>query len=214
MLTKPFNYICESSRQVDNKINILPNKHTRHFSHIKIHDEQIGYVGLMCPRCFNFDIITIHNKVSYINTQYSLNNKEYVTTVADIKYKLKCPVCSTRDYFIEIDPNIVEAISLLNKKGYHTKYCCEGHKTGTYHNGYIYFKSDDISKYLHTLPLTWYLDTYSDIPYMGDGCIIRAINSPYKDEAIRDISEWVETLPYNVKSLYQKTLLNLCMKQS
>lgn len=31
------------------------------------------------------------------------------------------------DNVFEVDEYIVETISLLNKKGYHTKYCCAGH---------------------------------------------------------------------------------------
>lgn len=32
-----------------------------------------------------------------------------------------------KDNYFEVDDNIAEAISLLNKKGYTTKNCCEGH---------------------------------------------------------------------------------------
>ena len=31
------------------------------------------------------------------------------------------------DDVFEVDEDIAEAISILNKKGYHTKYCCSGH---------------------------------------------------------------------------------------
>ncbi len=31
------------------------------------------------------------------------------------------------DNVFEVDENIAETISILNKKGYHTKYCCSGH---------------------------------------------------------------------------------------
>ena len=32
-----------------------------------------------------------------------------------------------KDNYFEVDDNIAEAISLLNKKGYKTRNCCEGH---------------------------------------------------------------------------------------
>ena len=39
---------------------------------------------------------------------------------------------------------------------------------------------------------------------MGDGCVIRIIDSPYKVEAMNDILEWVKSLPPNkLKNPYQ-----------
>lgn len=43
-------------------------------------------------------------------------------------------------YLIHIDINIQEHIRILNKKGYHTMYCCEGHSRNS--NTYISFADD------------------------------------------------------------------------
>lgn len=43
-------------------------------------------------------------------------------------------------YLIHIDKNIQKHIQILNKKGYRTMYCCEGHKGGS--NTYIVFIDD------------------------------------------------------------------------
>ena len=39
---------------------------------------------------------------------------------------------------VEIDDNIADIIATLNKKGYHTRACCEGHE-GDYYFNYILF---------------------------------------------------------------------------
>lgn len=42
----------------------------------------------------------------------------------------KKPDCKCKKgTFVSIDKNIIEIISLLNKKGYETQYCCGGHIT-------------------------------------------------------------------------------------
>ena len=206
MLTKPFNYVYQSGRRVNDEyeIKILPNEHVRKIKSKFLHDYSAGFIGLMCPRCFNYDIIKIRNQFARYDTQSSLIYKTPVDTIVDVKYKLNCPICGRTDNFIEVDPNIIKTISILNQKGYYTKYCCEGHDNSIYRIGYIYFKSSDIKEYIHTLPLTWYLDTQSNVPYMGDGCVIRIIDSPYKVEAMNDILEWVKSLPPNkLKNPYQ-----------
>lgn len=98
----------------------------------------------------------------------------------------------------EVDDLLLPAISMLNKKGYHTSYCCSGHLYGD--NGnihfYVYFKDG-------CLPL--------DIPKMfavdkGEDAIIRHTTNKFKGKSglerykqILDINlafyEWVNKLP-------------------
>lgn len=60
-------------------------------------------------------------------------------------YKLRYCKCDSEYplYLIHIDKNIQKHIQILNKKGYKTKFCCEGHNKYCY----ITFIDDYFSKY-------------------------------------------------------------------
>ena len=90
MLTKPFNYVYQSGRRVNDEyeIKILPNEHVRKIESKFLHDYSVGFIGLMCPRCFNYDIIKIRNQFARYDTQSSLIYKTPVNTIVDVKYKL------------------------------------------------------------------------------------------------------------------------------
>lgn len=45
----------------------------------------------------------------------------------EMKFKHHCHKAYDGNYLIPIDEPIAEAISLMNQKGYPTKYCCSGH---------------------------------------------------------------------------------------
>ena len=88
---------------------------------------------LMCPFCFE-----LYN-ADYLQVQ---NEKWY------------CPKPSCRHKLVEIDEQIAIVISLLNRKGYETLYCCSGHPSlepGDLHP-YIFFKAWSIPD---TLPEGW-----------------------------------------------------------
>ena len=88
----------------------------------------------------------------------------------DIVY-FKCHKCTKCDYEeenIEIDSKLAFQISILNKKGYKTKFCCSGHALNNFITTYIYFEDK-----LESCPEDWYID---------DGYIIRGDN----------IENWVE----------------------
>ena len=101
-----------------------------------------------------------------------------------------CSFCENRVNGIELDPNIADDISILNKKGYKTKYCCEGHISDHQYISapYIYFNNthDDIAK---NLPKTWNVDTdYDHFVIRGD------INNS-KKKILEDLHKMVEKLP-------------------
>ena len=155
-----------------------------------------GYVGLMCPHCYNYII----RRVNYISS--ILIENENSTSIEDpdlqmvnkIHYlKRTCDFCNAEDVdLIQVDVNIIESISILNKKGFKTRFCCEGHgDTST--NGYILFDNNNIDKFLDTLPITWYLDLDDMKRYDKFHCI-RADACNY-EEALLDLKEWVDSLP-------------------
>ena len=80
----------------------------------------------------------------------------------DIVY-FKCHKCTKCDYEeenIEIDSKLAFQISILNKKGYKTKFCCSGHALDEWVSSYIYFEDK-----IDSCPEDWYID--------DDGYIIR-----------------------------------------
>lgn len=76
----------------------------------------------------------------------------------DIVY-FKCHKC-TKCENIEIDSKLAFQISILNKKGYKTKFCCSGHALDEWVSSYIYFEDK-----IDSCPEDWYID--------DDGYIIR-----------------------------------------
>ena len=154
-----------------------------------------GYMGYMCPKCFDYTI-----RYLYYNSTFSIENEEPSTEedvemYADINIditKRRCKACDA-DYthMIPVDPNIVDCISVLNKKGYLTKFCCEGHGSKNT-TGYIVFKTPLILKYIHLLPLTWNFDRQVYL----DWNMIRIESDAYNYvESILDLREWVNNLP-------------------
>lgn len=161
-----------------------------------------GYMGLMCPHCKHYEIV----KMQYCHTAnirsrpdekgkdvYDLDRYIYPDTgVYD-----RCDNCDKQIRMIQIDPEIIEAVSLLNQKGYYTKFCCSGHaKEDVYSEhdepGYIYFYNKDLlSEIGHLIPLTWDID-------MGeyeDGRFIIRTEYFNHDEAMIDILDFAKSIP-------------------
>ena len=156
---------------------------------------EFSHMGFMCGNCYNYNIIKWQFKISTLICDNSLINETYASDLLpSIKYEDGCPDCGKYSALIEIDPNIVETISILNKKKYYTKFCCEGHENKS--NPYIYFDNNVkyipgfIESLMYDLPITWYLDTED----LKRGNII--IRSDYcnHDEAMLDILNWARNL--------------------
>lgn len=78
----------------------------------------------MCTKCYKV----------YRESELEPNYSFYQIALCNSK-KCRGSVC-------EVDDLILPAISMLNKKGYHTNYCCSGHLYGDqgYIRFYVYFK--------------------------------------------------------------------------
>lgn len=157
-----------------------------------------GTLALMCPRCYHIEKynVTANGKISISQTN-STNTR--VLPFIGISYynDSACPECGNDNHdLIEIDPNIADTISILNRKGFHTAFCCEGHGDNDT-LAYIYFVRKYImEKYIGTLPLTWYVDL-DDI--RRGHFIIRSESSNYV-EAMLDIYEWAKSLPTLIRN--------------
>ena len=143
-----------------------------------------GTIAYMCPHCYN--IIYMNGK-----TYSSISSSNIDDFYLNINLTFMCPFCENRVAGIELDPNIADDIGILNKKGYITKYCCEGHISDHQYISapYIYFNNthDDIAK---NLPKTWYVDNDG-----YDGFVIRADINNSKKKILEDLHKMVEELP-------------------
>lgn len=167
-----------------------------------------GIIGFMCPHCFNVFYARINNLASVeIDTKENLVVDIFQRTEYSVN---ECPSCGEYADLITLDPNLAKTISILNKKRYLTKFCCEGHE-GIDEHGYIYFQDRSIEDYLHTLPISWYLDTEPIVQFIltdnpEDGYVIRC-DVFNKAEAMYDIRKWANSLPS--RSLTTKSLIRL-----
>lgn len=154
-----------------------------------------GKIGLMCPKCFNIlkRNISIKYEIIIDTTKPNIDDNLYTITDTACMFK-KCNVCESKNIkLIVLDESISDAISILNKLGYKTKYSCSGHEDYNT-TGYILFENDSILKVIHTLPITWTLDL-DDIRKFNQICIRSYAESYY--ESILDLNEWVKSLPKN-----------------
>lgn len=131
----------------------------------------------MCPACYSLFNITIPKvKIDFeyttpaqdITTEtLSINNSSLVDRAAyckllQLKHNcMRAYLQLSQDgcgpFLVQIDDRIAEAVSLFNKCGFYTSYCCQGHvyRDGSYSRPYIMFeikKGDkDSEKYLELL---------------------------------------------------------------
>ena len=108
--------------------------------------------------------------------------------------------------YVDIDEKIVNAIKILNEKGYTTRYCCSGHpenldkikKDKTKMGTYVAFDSDIIF-IDNGVPENWTqpINVLGMYRYFTDEEIDNFTPNQLIDLAMRELEEWANNLPEN-----------------
>ena len=170
---------------------------------------RMGEVKVMCPDCYQLYEIRIMYNMVYDDSEIG-----YLDST--IKYNGECR-CGYYGPLIELDVNIAKTIQILNLKGYHTKFCCEGHlsydddeQKEIVAGPYIYFE-DSVSKDILTkypLPNSWVVDDdyvllirdkYTDAASTWEYVTAQEIwDSWDKEKSLTDIYKWAKSLPHSM----------------
>jgi len=114
-----------------------------------------GTAGFLCKHCYEPIYVNVNYHASY-NTVSPNNATAYIIP----QFFIQCPVCNKLTKWVDlpIDPNILKAISIFNRKGYRTRMCCEGH--GLFSTAWVTFYNNmekAINK-IYGIPEPWQLD--------------------------------------------------------
>ena len=118
-----------------------------------------GVGGFLCKHCYEPILadINFHTLCKIVKPSGSI-----VTN--PITFAVTCSNCNnyTEWHDIPIDPNLVEAISIFNRKGYKTHMSCEGHSL--FARAWITFYSNMfiVANKVCMLPYPWQLDEPDD----------------------------------------------------
>ena len=160
-----------------------------------------GIFALMCPECFSLRYFRVNS-----NLKIDQHEDDSIFTISDflvslnISYVCKCR-CSVESNGEFMDPNIAPIISLLNKKGYHTKHCCEGHPDllGEYRYSCAYVEFVDQNQMTsiiksNPLPTGWKVsneDSYDQLSFVIR--YIGGVNDP-PEVKLEPLRQWVDNL--------------------
>lgn len=171
--------------------DILKGKQIKYFS---------GKLALMCPTCYNIKYVDI-------NMNILINKKDIFCCV---NYISSCDNCNFEGAFIELDPNIAECISILNKKGYRTMFCCEGHDDS---QAYIYFNTlyeNAIMKFVNNIDKLYNSSWYIDKKDWANGKLILRVNEgSKKTKYIKELKDFVDELPDIRSNGYNSTYVSI-----
>ena len=96
----------------------------------RLWNEVCGYVGFICEHCYGPIVVRTRK---HLDMTYGENVPDDHYFWAKMIYSMNCPECGMPNEFdYELDPNMADPISRLNRKGFHTEFCCEGHNTERY----------------------------------------------------------------------------------
>lgn len=156
---------------------------------VKMH----GDLALMCPACY--DITHIHD-FYYENIIRSEYCGTKIAILDQLPILVDCDKCGYNELAIALDPNIAETISILNKKGYITKECCEGHDENLFYSctnvdskPYVLFHYG-IS--INDVPKFWKLKITKDGFFK---LVVKKSKRHYKNEYLESLDDWAINLP-------------------
>lgn len=161
-----------------------------------------GREYLMCPNCYKLSLVEIHEEFKFDrldnNDKTGVESYFFIEPRRISKYCNKCYGIHTH---IELDTGIARAVSDLNKKGYYTYSSCEGHVFNDkvvpafimFQNrpGFLSTKVLDLFEDLST---SWFIDR-SDHLLRNGVLLIKSDNLSDQQVYLRELEEWVETLP-------------------
>ena len=166
-----------------------------------------GTSAFMCPCCFNIFFKKIHGQGSVVT---EIDDESEIDEDGDLRDFMSIdvyPAMTCKDCLeplVQIDPNIAEAIQLLNLKGYTTRFCCESHKyKSEIADAYIMFNNFDLMNLVFDdadIPYGWYLDL--DCYRKGD-YVIRADYDESKDYLF-ELLKFAKSLPNSIILKFKK----------
>lgn len=193
----------------DETISIfIENEITKVKRHTKVCN--LKRVKLMCPHCFRLYernvAEVLETKITSIDKNQS-NDEPTITLDPYTTYTILDCKCGKSGNVIELDWNIADIVAELNKKGFKTDACCEGHDSErriVYNenlsiNPYILFSDDKIIRFYNSLPISWEID----VDFLKNDCLalfnkhrISIYTELYnKEEALEELKEFVQSLP-------------------
>lgn len=175
---------------------------------MSLNQSTISFLDFMCRHCFHVESIRIKD------TSYDFGPTKKLERLTDVYKPNVCPCCGMHKSMVYVDHRISPMIQSLNKKGYLTAFCCEGHV----HNGKIskmYITFSKYTKSLRTLPGNWYAEPRDEYGENKLGPTITAeffgCKFPYgtkiddpeylvmfakeQNKLLNNLSEWVDSLP-------------------
>lgn len=90
------------------------------FTKPKLSTQLSGEHALICEECFNILSYTYRVNILAPLDYYGEDHLEFSIGIT-------CPHCGKKMYHFDVDANIANLVSILNKRGYYTQYSCEGH---------------------------------------------------------------------------------------
>ena len=163
----------------------------------------LGVGGFMCEKCYKpiLSHINIHELLTPIG-------KDYIER--GLIFNVQCSECNhvTKWQDWPIDPNILPLISELNRKGYKTEYCCEGHiYEPNNQQSWIIFPYR-IHGILRKYPLEypWIIDEIFTSKNCGHRSRIITMGERYLSliDRLYTLENWIKKLPIRKGSYYWK----------